>query len=98
MTHTTCRLTANNRNQLRNPTLGNRVLYEVPLPFLRSYSARTLHRESARDFDYITTLAVANLKTGYPRQCMRKVASGNVRVSKLLRAYTIDLLTRAHST
>jgi len=46
----------------------------------------------------LTTLAVANLKTGYPRQCMRKVASGNVRVSKLLRAYTIDLLTRAHST
>jgi len=25
MTHITCRLTAKNRNQLRNPTLGNRV-------------------------------------------------------------------------
>jgi len=25
MTHVTCRLTANNRVQLRNPTLGNRV-------------------------------------------------------------------------
>jgi len=25
MTHVTCRLTAKNRNQLRNPTLGNRV-------------------------------------------------------------------------
>ena len=25
MTHVTCRLTAENRNQLRNPTLGNRV-------------------------------------------------------------------------
>ena len=25
MTHVTCRLTANNRDQLRNPTLGNRV-------------------------------------------------------------------------
>jgi len=25
MTHVTCRLTANNREQLRNPTLGNRV-------------------------------------------------------------------------
>jgi len=26
MTHTTCRMTAKNRDQLRNPTLGNRVL------------------------------------------------------------------------
>ena len=25
MTHVTCRLTAKNREQLRNPTLGNRV-------------------------------------------------------------------------
>ena len=25
MTHSTCRLTAKNRDQLRNPTLGNRV-------------------------------------------------------------------------
>jgi len=25
MTHVTCRLTARNQNQLRNPTLGNRV-------------------------------------------------------------------------
>jgi len=25
MTHVTCRLTANNRNQIRNPTFGNRV-------------------------------------------------------------------------
>ena len=25
MTHVTCRLTAKNRDQLRNPTLGNRV-------------------------------------------------------------------------
>ena len=26
MTHVTCRLTTKNRDQLRNPTLGNRVL------------------------------------------------------------------------
>jgi len=26
MTHVTCRLTAKNRDQLRNPMLGNRVL------------------------------------------------------------------------
>jgi len=33
MTQVTYRLTANNRDQLRNPTLGNRV-YGLPLPFL----------------------------------------------------------------
>ena len=32
MTHVTCRLTAKNRDQLRNPTLGNRVW----APFLGS--------------------------------------------------------------
>jgi len=32
MTHVTCRLTGKNRDQLRNPTLGNRVW--ATLPFL----------------------------------------------------------------
>ena len=32
MTHVTCRLTAKNRDQHRNPTLGNRV-WAIPLPF-----------------------------------------------------------------
>ena len=31
MTHVTCRLTAKNRDQLRNPTLSSRVW--LPLPF-----------------------------------------------------------------
>ena len=35
MTHVTCRLTAENRDQLRNPTLGNRITFS--LPFLRSF-------------------------------------------------------------
>ena len=34
MTHVTCRLTAKNRDQFRNPTLGNRVWLGLPLPFL----------------------------------------------------------------
>ena len=34
MTHVTCKLTAKNRDQLRNPTLGNRV-WATFLPFLR---------------------------------------------------------------
>ena len=33
MTHVTCRLTAKNRDQLRNPTLGNRV----SATFFRAY-------------------------------------------------------------
>jgi len=33
MTHVTCRLTTKNRNQLRNPTLGNRVLATFTLLF-----------------------------------------------------------------
>jgi len=36
MTHVTCRLTAKNQDQLRNPMLGNRVraTFTLPLPFL----------------------------------------------------------------
>jgi len=30
MTHVTCMLTAKNRDQLRNPTLGNRVWATLP--------------------------------------------------------------------
>ena len=33
MTHVTCRLTAKNLDQPRNPKLGNRV-WAIPLPFL----------------------------------------------------------------
>jgi len=32
MTHVTCRLTAKNRDQLRNPTLGNRLWATFLLP------------------------------------------------------------------
>jgi len=34
MIHVTCMLTAKNRDQLRNPTLGNRVWAMIPLPLL----------------------------------------------------------------
>ena len=36
MTHVTCRLTAKNRDRLRNPTLGNRVWATFTLFTLRS--------------------------------------------------------------
>ena len=38
MTHVTCRLTAKNRDQFRNPTLGNRV-WDYGQPFLPQASA-----------------------------------------------------------
>ena len=38
MTHVTCRLTTKNRDQLRNPTLGNRVWATI----LMSHQARPL--------------------------------------------------------
>jgi len=43
MTHVTCRLTDKNRDQLRNPTLGNRVwatftyLFTIAMPLLLSH-------------------------------------------------------------
>jgi len=37
MTHVTCRLTAKNRDQLRNPTLANRVW--ATFPFFKTVSA-----------------------------------------------------------
>jgi len=46
MTHVTCRLTANNRDQLRNPTLGNRVwatffnITAISLPFFLNINQR----------------------------------------------------------
>jgi len=39
MTHVTCRLTAKNRDQLRHPTLGNRVW--ATFTYLHSVSIRT---------------------------------------------------------
>ena len=39
MTHSTCRLTAKNRDQLRNPTLGNRVWASYTFTFTRLAAA-----------------------------------------------------------
>jgi len=36
MTHVTCKLTAKNRDQLRNPTLGNRVWTTFTFVFTRA--------------------------------------------------------------
>ena len=52
MTHVTCRLTAKNRDQLRNPTLGNRVwasFLSIPkLSHSREYSVADSRPMSTR--------------------------------------------------
>jgi len=53
MTHITCRLTAKNRDQLRNPTLDNRV-YGLPLPFTCICRQRCILRKPT-DGDRLTT-------------------------------------------
>jgi len=45
MTHVTCQLTAKNRDQLRNPTLGNRVWVSfTTLVIIILFSANPCHR------------------------------------------------------
>ena len=46
MTHVTCRLTAKNRDQLRNPTLGNRAW--ATFTFLRSVQVVGFFHRAAR--------------------------------------------------
>ena len=45
MTHVTCRLTAKNRDQLRNPTLGNRVWASFTFTFFCQHE-RLLYKRS----------------------------------------------------
>ena len=48
MTHVTCRLTAKNRDQLWNPTLGNRALATFTF-FLQGAQQQTRHATAAID-------------------------------------------------
>ena len=60
MTHVTCRLTAKNQDQLRNPTLGNRVW--ATFNFFTSYAHRYIFAEKSQSniitFLYYIHLAV----------------------------------------
>ena len=56
MTHVTCRLTAKNRDQLRNPTLGNRVwATAVPIPVITTEISQKIFPITAV-FPLITTV------------------------------------------
>jgi len=65
MTHVTCRLTAKNRDQLRNPTFGNRVWASFTLPFyVQNVIATTLSAIGA-DF-HRSIVALGNRVHGLP--------------------------------
>jgi len=55
MTHVTCRLTAKNRDQLRNPTLGNRVWAIFTFFIVRYFENRAREHvseaETGKDFN-----------------------------------------------
>ena len=74
MTHVTCRLTAKNRDQLRNPTLGNRVRATFTFSTTRKVSAvadepsrraTSFSRQWCMD-DQCDKFAVELLQTGGP--------------------------------
>jgi len=58
MNHVTCRLTAKNRDQLRNPTLGNRVW--ATSTFLRGCDQQT-DRQTDRQTKRTTSVAIGRI-------------------------------------
>jgi len=54
MTHVTCRLTAKNRDQLRNPTLGNQV-WATFFKFTATVSIQSQHPNVATDLSETVT-------------------------------------------
>jgi len=56
MTHVTCRLTAENRDQLRNPTLGIRVW--ATFTFLPSVARGGLTARRTRTKQYVVILSI----------------------------------------
>ena len=63
MTHVTCRLTAKNRDQLRNPTLGNRVWATFTfLVWVRLSSGLDVGLEALQD--HLWAVVVLVLKNG----------------------------------
>ena len=90
MTHVTCRLTAKNRDQLRNPTLGNRVL----APFLQAslvecYSNHMITRIS------IQTAGLAFGGTGLCSYRVRGVG-GSCAEHLTVESYTIIISLQSH--
>jgi len=68
MTHVTCRLTAKNRNQLRNPTLGNRVRATFTFTLYHDVpSSQTLSLSSWRRVADLCYCTAVNYRQRRPR-------------------------------
>jgi len=76
MTHVTCRLTAKNRDQLRDPTLGNRVWATFTLFTMSRPNDRAEHQLSASLSDESPngTCLLHGLAPSYLNDLVRHVA------------------------
>ena len=96
MTHVTCRLTAKNRDQLRNPTLGNRVW--ATFTFLDAQTRRQKHtgrqtrssrysapvlRRSLTDLPSTTATPRVLLGADMAATCVHSCVSGSYRSTEL---------------
>jgi len=74
MTHVTCRLTTKNRDQLRNPTLGNRVW----ATFTFTFSSTTVRRPALGDVAATCTWVLL-------RTCCRRRRGGGSKARRYAR-------------
>ena len=87
MTHLTCRLTAKNRDQLRNPTLGNRIsaTFSLPfLPFLGNSSDNQLVKIPGAESDY-TAFVACVLQYGSVEALLRIVSHVDAEMQSMVR-------------
>jgi len=106
MTNVTCRLTAKNRDQPRNPTLGNRV-WATFLPLNRSYcclrqynvngalnvAARESCTVDSESSSSITTLGTANPNNSMQYNKTAKLNQSNIH-HLLMKSYNRSLVGR----
>jgi len=95
MTHVTCRLTAKNRDQLRNPTLGNRVwatftfLQVVPVWAVRPPDVAEAGG-GAYGFAAIGTIHCSVCVVGPSRECRRSSCANGGRCVQQWDSYYCD--------
>jgi len=83
MTHVTCRLTAKNRDQLRNPTLGHRVW--ATYTFLILPGVRTSLFNSLIYHAYLTREKTSATRTEWPNSAISLARQKNSRRSVWIR-------------
>ena len=91
MTHVTCRLTAKDRDQLRNPTLGNRVWATFTFFRYRYKAGREEERRGGREFVLCRRNKKDNSAPMAVRHCMQSGVVGT-------RRRTVDVVRRRSSS